>query len=290
MTVFWCLLVAKLDRVSVLPYLLGVAIVAIGFFGTNWLAHESLRPPYMHRGNGSLIATLESSAETPDLGVAQEIRDVLSLKAGVSAENSLDIYASDEDQRFVVAAGEKRFALLRSGQTWQLAQWDDWYEYTGTYWKEGERKGVDLGEPSHFVYLFQMTVGHHGIFSLTPIWLLVPLGLVGGLSYGPRDYRRLALAVLVATVVCLLFYLSRPLIDRNYGGVSVCFRWMLWFAPLWLMMITPTMEACTKTTGRRLILHGLLALSVFSMSMSLTSPWQSPWLYQFWQFLGWISP
>ena len=135
-----------------------------------------------------------------------------------------------------------------------------------------------------------MTLGHHGIFSLTPIWLLVPLGLGRGLRYGPRDYRRLALAVLVATVVCLLFYLSRPMIDRNYGGVSVCFRWMLWFAPLWLMMITLTMEACTKTIERRWILHGLLALSVFSVSMSLTTPWQSPWLYQFWQFLGWISP
>ena len=54
MMVFWFLLVAMLDRASILPFLLGVAIVAIGFFGTNWLAHESLRPPYMHRGNGRL--------------------------------------------------------------------------------------------------------------------------------------------------------------------------------------------------------------------------------------------
>ncbi len=140
-----------------------------------------------------------------------------------------------------------------------------------------------------WIYLFQMTLGHHGIFSLTPIWCLVPLGLIGGLSFGPASLRRLALAVLVATVVCLLFYLNRPLIDRNYGGISICFRWMLWFAPLWLMMIAPVMEAFTKTATRRFLLQGMLALSVFSMSMSLATPWQSPWLYQFWQFLGWIG-
>lgn len=289
MTVFWFLLLAILDRASILPYLLGVAIVAIGFFGTNWLAHESLRPAYMHRGNGELIATLASTAENPDLEIAQEIREVLRQKAGVSAETELIINNSDEDQRWVVEVGQERFALLRNQQSWQLAHWDDWYEYPDSYWKDGKRLGVDRGEPSRLIYTFQMTLGHHGIFSLTPIWFLMPVGLVGGLWFGPLEFRRLAFAVLVATVVCMFFYLSRPLIDRNYGGISICFRWLLWFAPLWLVMIAPLMESFGKTTWRRFILNGMLALSVFSMSMSLSTPWQSPWLYQFWQFLGWIG-
>lgn len=289
MMVFWFLLVAILDRASIVPYILGVAIVAIGFFGTNWLAHESLRPAYVHRGNGELIAALASTAEHPDLEIAQEIRDVLSQKVGVSAETELIINTSDEDQRWVVEAGQQRFALLRDQQGWQLTDWDDWYEYPGTYWSDDQRRGVDRGEPSRLTYLFQMTLGHHGIFSLTPIWFLLPLGLIGGLSFGPADFRRLALAVLVATVVCLLFYLSRPLIDRNYGGVSVCFRWLLWFAPLWLTMIAPVMDKFAESNKRRLLLMLMLALSVFSMSMSLETPWQSPWLYQFWQFLGWIA-
>ncbi len=289
MTVFWFLLMAILHRASILPFMLGVAIVAIGFFGTNWLAHESLRPAYMHRGNGPLIATLASTAESPDVEMAQEIREVLNEKEGVSTETELIINTSDEDQRWVVEAGPKRFALLRDEQIWQLANWDDWYEYSDSYWRDGVRRGVDRGEPSRTTYLFQMTFGHHGLFSLTPIWLLLPFGLIRGLAVGPPDFRRLAFAVLVATVVCLLFYLNRPLIDRNYGGVSICFRWMLWFAPLWLVMIAPVMESFGSVTWRRFLIVGLLAFSVFSMSMSLATPWQSPWLYQFWQFLGWIG-
>ena len=34
----------------------------------------------------------------------------------------------------------------------------------------------------------------------------------------------------------------RPQIDRNYGGVSSCFRWVLWFAPLWLVVIAPVID------------------------------------------------
>ena len=34
-----------------MAYLPAVLLVAAGFFGTNYLAHDSLRPPYMHRGD-----------------------------------------------------------------------------------------------------------------------------------------------------------------------------------------------------------------------------------------------
>ena len=97
------------------------------------------------------------------------------------------------------------------------------------------------------------------------------------------------LAISIASVVCFLFYLNRPLIDRNYGGVSVCFRWLLWFAPLWLLVITPVMAWFETAPLRRGTLYTMLALSVFSMSASLETPWQSPWIYRFWQFLGWLS-
>ncbi len=289
MLVFWFILFAWLDRSSILPQLVGVGIVALGFFGTNWIAHQSFRPPYAHRGNGELIATLDSVAEQPGSEIADEIDKLLREKSLISGRAPLAIEISDEPQRWVVEAGEQRFGLLRVDGGWQLRHWDDWYEYPGTYWKEGVRAGVDQGEPSRLVYFAQMTFGHHGIFSLTAIWLLVPIGLVRGLVVGPAASRRYALAVLVASTVCLLFYAARPLVDRNYGGVSVCFRWMLWFAPLWLVAIAPVMESFRRSATRRNLLQGLLALSVFSMATALQSPWQSPWLYRFWQFLGWIE-
>ena len=121
------------------------------------------------------------------------------------------------------------------------------------------------------------------------MWLLVPIGLVAGVVRGSPEARRLMLAISIASVVCFLFYLNRPLIDRNYGGVSVCFRWLLWFAPLWLLVITPVMAWFETAPLRRGTLYTMLALSVFSMSASLETPWQSPWIYRFLQFLGWLS-
>lgn len=290
MMVFWFLLFAMLDRASIMPFFAGAAIVAIGFFGTNWIAHESLRPAYAHRGNGDLIANLDSRTENAGVPMEQEIHDVLSNQGLINSNTNVLIKESDEDERWLVDANHQQFALLKTSSGWQLAHWDDWYEYPGSYWTGENRKGVDLGEPSRWIYFFHMTFGHHGLFSLTPIWLLVPLGLVTGLSFGPPDFRRLAFAVLVATLVCLFFYLARPEIDRNYGGVSACFRWMLWFAPLWLLMIAPVIERFAEKRERRIILVAMLALSVFSVSTALDTPWQSPWLYQFWVFLGWINP
>ena len=292
MLVFWFGLFAWAKRDSVLPFIAGVVIVALGFFGTNWLAHQSLRPPYAHRGNGSTIAVLDSLATEstePDETVAKEIQARL-VKAGlITSTAEIEVATSDEAERWLVRSDERQFALLLAEGRWSVARWDDWYEYPNTYWKDGTRRGVDQGEPSKLVYLFQMTFGHHGLFSLTPLWLLVPIGLLAGLMRGPPESRRLMLAISVASLVCFLFYLNRPLIDRNYGGVSVCFRWLLWFAPLWLLVVTPVMAWFETTPMRRGTFYTLLALSVFSMSASMESPWQSPWIYRFWQFLGWLG-
>ena len=292
MLVFWLILFIWARPASAVPFIGGVAIVALGFFGTNWLAHESLRPPYAHRGNGATIAELSEAVrdvQAPDQSVKTEVLNLLGDKGFIEPGQEVDIDASDEASRWVVRHGERQYALLHSGIGWSIAEWDDWYEYPNTYWKDGTRRGVDRGEASKLTYLAQMTVGHHGLFSLTPLWLLVPVGLVIGVIRGSGESRRLVIAIAVASSVCFLFYLNRPLIDRNYGGVSVCFRWLLWFAPLWLLVATPVMGWLETTRLRRGTLYAMLALSVFSMSASLESPWQSPWIYRFWQFLGWLD-
>ncbi len=292
MLVFWLGLFAWAKRASVLPFMGGVVIVAVGFFGTNWLAHQCIRPPYAHRGNGETIAVLESlrtSSGEPDESVRLKSQALLIETELINSGAEIEITASDEASRWIVRSGERQFALLLSESGWSLAKWDDWYEYPNTYWKDGSRRGVDRGEPSKFVYFAQMTFGHHGLFSLTPLWLLVPVGFFIGVKRGTPEVRRLVLAILVASLVCFVFYLNRPLIDRNYGGVSVCFRWLLWFAPLWLLVATPVMAWFESTPMRRGTLYTMLALSVFSMSASLESPWQSPWIFRFWQFLGWLD-
>src|SRR5204862_2778195 len=74
---------------------------------------------------------------------------------------------------------------------WAISQWmpaygefgGPWYEYEGSHWKMDpgvERHGIDFAYKyeSKFAYAFHVLLGHHGLFSLTPIFLL---GLAGAL-------------------------------------------------------------------------------------------------------------
>jgi hypothetical protein len=169
---------------------------------------------------------------------------------------------------------------------------DNWYDFSyqrggqtrDSYWRNPV--GIDRGEPSAAVYALHATVGHHGIFSLTPIWLLSIWGVA---LLWRRDLRALAAMIALLSLVCLAFYLSRPQIDRNYGGMTAGFRWMFWFAPLWLVALLPAAErlACCRT-GRAIGLL-LLAASVLSATYPAWNPWTHPWLWNFLDYLGWIA-
>lgn len=102
-------------------------------------------------------------------------------------------------------------------------------------------------------------------------------------------WRGLTVAIVGLTLVCLAFYLARPLIDRNYGGVSCGFRWMFWFIPLWLLLALPAADAAAPSRWLRAVCLALLAASVFSSSWSALRPWAHPWLYDYWQRLGWLT-
>ncbi len=65
-----------------------------------------------------------------------------------------------------------------------------WYEYEGSHWRRplpGEVKtGIDWArfQESRAAYTFHVLLGHHGLFSLTPLWLLA---LAFVLRFSPRD-------------------------------------------------------------------------------------------------------
>ncbi len=172
---------------------------------------------------------------------------------------------------------------------------DNWYDYTyarngrqiESYWNHPV--GIDEGEPSRAAYAMNALVGHHGIFSLTPVWLLSVAGTLCWLR-GPADrrLRHLAIAVGLTTLVCLAFYLSRPLEHRNYGGMSSGLRWMFWFAPLWLVVMLPAADWAAARRWARAVALVLLALSVLSVSYPTWNPWTHPWLYDFENYVGWL--
>ncbi len=192
-------------------------VVVVAALVTNYVAHDSFRPPYMHRS------------------------------------------ATD--------------------------QADNWYDYTyirngaerDSYWRNPV--GIDRGEPSIGKYALHATVGHHGVFSLTPVWLLSVAGVA--MLWRREGLTALALFIALLSLVCLTFYIFRPEMDRNYGGMTSGFRWMFWFAPLWLVALLPTADwLSTSRIGRGFALL-LLALSVMSTSYPTWNPWTHPWLWNF---------
>lgn len=299
----WAVLFAWVAPRSIPGFVFGAVVVTAGIFGTNYWAHQSWKTPYAHRGYGDVLDEFkwdETAAPTP-AATAQSLREALAQtdaledalvirvrqlsQGGYAIVGDFDRFGQLQQRQFKVDANP----VAKSRTAWAVLEWDDWYEYPRSYWRSGQRRGVDLGEPSRVKYLFNATIGHYGLFSLTPIWILMPLGLAFSCFHGRFELRRLAASIALASFVCLAFYVARPEIDRNYGGVSVCFRWMVWFVPLWLYGMLPEVDSLSeKWTGRAFTI-ALLVASVFSVSTSLDSPWQSPWLYRFASFLGWLG-
>ena len=160
---------------------------------------------------------------------------------------------SPEIKRWVVrdadSANQMAITLSSEAETgFQFHQWSNWYDYPRSYWlSSNKRKSlVDQGQASQATYLFHCLFGHHGIFSLTPIWLLALAGMFslacGAKMAGRFTMKWLGWMTIALTVVVVGFYINQPTINRNYGGVSSCLRWVLWLAPLWLASMLPVVD------------------------------------------------
>jgi hypothetical protein len=171
---------------------------------------------------------------------------------------------------------------------------DNWYHYTYTingqerqsYWNN--RQGIDRGEPTELKYAFHALIGHHGIFSLTPMWLLSFAGMLMWISSGDPQRRELAALVTVTSIVCLVFFIGlRSQIDRNYGGMTSGFRWMFWCAPLWLLTMIPAADRLARSRAGMALAIVLLTFSVLSASYPTWNPWTHPWIYNWLVWSGW---
>ncbi len=175
---------------------------------------------------------------------------------------------------------------------------DNWYDYPGSYWLPGNVQGIDKGESSPLLYALNCLIGHHGLFSLTPIWLLSIAGCCIWLSTSSRNarnatenvpYRTIAALTLITTVVVLGFYLTRPQIDRNYGGGTCCLRWLIWLTPLWLLTLLPAVDRLSGKRWGRALCIVFIVVSVFSASYAADNPWSHPWIFDYWTAMGWID-
>lgn len=274
-------------------------VVAAAFFGTNYLAHDDWRPPYAHRGDGAMFAELSGDFED-ELSKGSLPQELVSAADGrydilnMSVEPALwPGWGVEAEKRWIVKNERlQQFTIVKTedGEStkWQLHEWDNWYDYPGSYWlTTNDRKSkVDLGQTSREVYAFHILFGHHGIFSLTPIWILSLAGMFV-LLFQPRfQMRWFALMTIAVSVVVVAFYIERPAHDRNYGGWTSGLRWLFWLAPLWLVSIVPIAEWLGKSSHGRMCCYGLLLVSALSACYSLGNPWVHPWLFEIWDVTG----
>jgi hypothetical protein len=298
---------------------LGMLPVGLAFAATNYIAYGDLQPPYAHRevlGRQVAVIAAETTESIGDPVRNETVQAIASSiqKAGIAVQEpfvvkparrnatwefsaAIEYKASSapDSKPSSTAAMKKipiRFAVIKAGDQWSIHRWNDWYDYPKSYWLSGNKQGVDLGEPSRVKYAFHVLIGHHGIFSLTPIWFLTIIGAVILLKPIPSHLvawkrswteaeRRwvITAAIVVTSVVCLAFYLARPLIDRNYGGVCSGFRWQFWLIPAWLWLAAPAYDFLGRKRWGVAIIFILLAVSVFSAHYAWHNPWQHPWPY-----------
>jgi hypothetical protein len=151
------------------------------------------------------------------------------------------------------------------------------YEYEGSYWTTPlEMDWFNKHPETQARYLFHMTFGHHGVFSLTPIFLFSILGafrLIGR----RRALSAVAWMTLALTVAMLAFYTWNPK-ARNYGGSTQGLRWLFWLIPFWLVVLPAGVAVGQQRRGSRILALAALAISVMSVGYGLRHPWSHPWL------------
>ncbi len=107
----------------------------------------------------------------------------------------------------------------------------DEYLFEGSLWKTPLDLDAlnDQPEP-YWVYLFHMTLGHHGIFSLTPIFLFSALGAIRLLGGGGRFLEVWAGITFLAVLGLGGSYLYDPSAWAA-GGRLQAYSWALWLIP-----------------------------------------------------------
>ncbi|MDR2705466.1 MAG: hypothetical protein LBC02_06780, partial [Planctomycetaceae bacterium] len=110
-----------------------------------------------------------------------------------------------------------------SQRAWYFYEYERGGILRDSYWKNPV--GVDRGEPSQRNYIIHSTIGHHGLFLLTPVWILSFVGL-GIWLVQPFDnrLRLLALLILSLSLIVFAFYMFQEQSNRNYGGMTSALR------------------------------------------------------------------
>lgn len=160
------------------------------------------------------------------------------------------------------------------------------YEGVPSYWVDP--KGIDANQEPPLVYLMHCTIGHHGIFSLTPIFLLTLWSWLDVKTWRSHRLWPMHAVGIVLTIAVLGFYFTRTE-NYNYGGNTAGLRWAFWLIPFWLLALLPLLDRFARRRWFLGLSGVLLALSVVSVASASSNPWQPSWLYAVMKGWKWID-
>ncbi len=151
------------------------------------------------------------------------------------------------------------------------------YTYEGSYWNTPlEFDWFNKYPEPTWVYLLHMTVGHHGIFSLTPIFLFSIYACVRNTFGRGRPLRGISALTLVLTIALIAFYTWNPK-ARNYGGTTRGLRWLFWLIPFWLVVLPTGLAGGQDRRWVRILTVAALVFSGLTVGYALRNPWNNPW-------------
>jgi hypothetical protein len=152
------------------------------------------------------------------------------------------------------------------------------YNYEGSYWNTPlEMDWFNKNPEPYEVYLFHMTLGHHGVFSLTPIFLFSLWGMLREMFRRGSRLKAVAWLTLLLTLAMFAFYTWNPK-ARNYGGSTQGLRWLFWVIPFWLAVLPAGLRGGDNSRVLRGLSLAALFVSAVSVGYALRNPWSHPWL------------
>jgi len=142
----------------------------------------------------------------------------------------------------------------------------DLYLFEGSRWRTPV--GVEALHEPKLLYLFHMTLGRHGVFTLFPVLLLGLWSLLRALVL-PVASRGFTLAGGAGLLVLTAYYVQST---NNYGGMAYGFRWYIAAMPL-LLVIAAVHIPQPRSYALRGLLFCLLAVSMYSAWECFQAPW-----------------
>ena len=120
-----------------------------------------------------------------------------------------------------------------------------------------------------FEYAFHAFLGHHGLFSMTPIFCFSLYGIKKAIE--DKELRSLALVVAIPFCILCALYFSG---NRNYGGTCVGFRWFLGAGPMLFLFAAVAFEKIRFTTLVTCALFAAFLVGGINAQNALYNPWR----------------